>query len=1377
MRKIDNYLIGYSKGLLLMSKIKSTPADKMPFQKSILFLFCCSLMLLPLPARAKDWPTYRHDIARTAATREKISPPLFLNWKFQPAHTPKPAWPMPGEELPRMHTDSACHVAIVRGSVYFASSVTNKVYSIDADTGKIAWTFFAQGPVRFTPTVSDNRLYFGSDDGYVYCLNAKNGELLWKYRAGPSEEKVIGNSRLISLWPVRTSVLVDNNIAYFAAGVFPYEGIYVCALNATNGLVIWKNDTVGDRAHELDFGGISPHGYLVASEDVLYVPSGRAMPAAFDRKTGQFIAFLSVGGKRGGTWALLDKENLIAGVDYSGTPHKVAYDTKTQERKAAAFAWFPGIDIVPTSDVSYVLTLDGIYAVNRNAYAQADSQNAPIAEKQKKLRDRLSQLRRRSRNADELTKKQINEEIEQITAQLTELDAEHKKLRDTTFRWHYSAEGLASLLLANDTLIAGGENDIVVIDTQTGRQLWQADTDGNVVALAAANGKLVAGTDKGEILCFTEKNTPHPTEIKTQLIQNPYADSPYAELYRTAAKNILNRIETDKGYCLVLDCGQGQLAYELAKRTNFKIVGIETDKINLAVARQKLEAAHLLGDRVVIEPWDISDLPKYFANLIISDGMLLTGETTASDEQINRLLRPYGGVALLGKKKSSGNEISWTKTIRGSLEGAGAWTHQYADPQNTACSDDKLVRDRLGVLWFGQPGSESMVERHARAASPVSMNGRLFVQGEELIMAYDAYNGTFLWQTEIPGAVRVRVDVDSGNLALSQDALYVAAYDKCSRLDPATGNIMQSYELPLAENNENLRWGYIACVDNILLTVAANPLRQEYAATYKEEYRSNDLLETVKKEYKRRGTDWRYVASFPSWGSQRSPKDTITDRIMAGDYLCALDTRTGQKLWQYNGKDIANISVTIDDGIVFFVDSRVTDDQRTAALNERNRLAGEKIYIPPENILAQLDGAMADVRLAVAVDLKAGAVLWKKPIDLSGCGGDKMGSAAKDGVLLFFGHFSNHDTGFFKNNELTWRRITALNADTGDIIWSKPLNYLRRPLIIGDKIIIEPRACDLRTGQIFTRKDPITGLDTPWEFLRPGHCCAITSASAEMMFYRSYNAAMYDFANDKGVSLFGAIRPGCWLNMIPANGLMLMPEASAGCTCSFPLRSSLAMIAKPEKEASNWTVFVNHGDMTPVKHFAINFGAPGDMRADDGTLWFAYPRPKAYSRIGYGNYGVKFDLKEEIIDQMGPYCSDYRAANIKNSDKTWLFTSGYKGLLSLTMPLLNADQEQKKTPYTIRLGFKALPEDRPGSRVFDVLLNDKLALEQFDIIQTAQNNDAIVVKEFTNVPVTDNLKVSFVPKKQNCTADQAPIISFIEVIRETPETDKIASNL
>ena len=95
------------------------------------------------------------------------------------------------------------------------------------------------------------------------------------------------------------------------AGIGVDEGIYFYALDSENGKILWKNDTVGDKAHELQFGGISPHGYVLASTDHLYVPSGRSMPAVFDKKNGNFLYTLSPGSKAGGTWGLINNNNLV----------------------------------------------------------------------------------------------------------------------------------------------------------------------------------------------------------------------------------------------------------------------------------------------------------------------------------------------------------------------------------------------------------------------------------------------------------------------------------------------------------------------------------------------------------------------------------------------------------------------------------------------------------------------------------------------------------------------------------------------------------------------------------------------------------------------------------------------------------------------------------------------------------------------------------------------------------------------------------------------------------------------------------------------------------------------------------------------------------
>ncbi|MDD4786965.1 MAG: PQQ-binding-like beta-propeller repeat protein, partial [Pirellulales bacterium] len=133
-------------------------------------------------ARAGDWPTYRHDIARSGVTSEEVRPPLRECWVFQPAHAPEPAWGRPSPrpvggwygatELPRAHFDDAFHVAVAGGTVYFGSSADGKVYALDAATGKERWSARTGGPVRLAPAVWRDKVYVGSDDGCVYCLRA-----------------------------------------------------------------------------------------------------------------------------------------------------------------------------------------------------------------------------------------------------------------------------------------------------------------------------------------------------------------------------------------------------------------------------------------------------------------------------------------------------------------------------------------------------------------------------------------------------------------------------------------------------------------------------------------------------------------------------------------------------------------------------------------------------------------------------------------------------------------------------------------------------------------------------------------------------------------------------------------------------------------------------------------------------------------------------------------------------------------------------------------------------------------------------------------------------------------------------------------------------
>ena len=46
------------------------------------------------------------------------------------------------------------------------------------------WSYTTSGGVQSSPAVSDGRVYVGSEDSKVYCLNASTGSLIWSYTTG-----------------------------------------------------------------------------------------------------------------------------------------------------------------------------------------------------------------------------------------------------------------------------------------------------------------------------------------------------------------------------------------------------------------------------------------------------------------------------------------------------------------------------------------------------------------------------------------------------------------------------------------------------------------------------------------------------------------------------------------------------------------------------------------------------------------------------------------------------------------------------------------------------------------------------------------------------------------------------------------------------------------------------------------------------------------------------------------------------------------------------------------------------------------------------------------------------------------------------------------
>ena len=259
---------------------------------------------------AEDWPTWRHDAGRTNVSAEKIPDPLRLQWKRQLPPV-KPAF-----RKSRLQFDQGYEPVVLGDTMYMALPHIDAVVAYAVETGKEKWRFYTAGPVRLAPVAWRDRLYFGSDDGHLYCLNASDGELQWKFRAVPSARKILGNGRLISVWPVRGGPVLADETVYFAAGVWPLEGVFVYALDARSGQVEWVNDRCGTlygkqpHAGAEALGGLTPQGYLLVNGDQVLVPCGAARPATFDRHTGELLDFTlpSEGTVPGGWFMRMDPE-------------------------------------------------------------------------------------------------------------------------------------------------------------------------------------------------------------------------------------------------------------------------------------------------------------------------------------------------------------------------------------------------------------------------------------------------------------------------------------------------------------------------------------------------------------------------------------------------------------------------------------------------------------------------------------------------------------------------------------------------------------------------------------------------------------------------------------------------------------------------------------------------------------------------------------------------------------------------------------------------------------------------------------------------------------------------------------------------------------
>ncbi len=1090
--------------------------------------------LLTATVWAGDWPQFRYDAGRTAASPHALPDRLELRW-MRTLPAPRPAYP---NEI-RLAFDASYEPVVLGATMFLPSMVTDSVTALDTATGEERWRFFAEGPVRFAPVAWEDKVYFVSDDGHLYCVDAENGALLWRFRGLPEdrqERRVLGDGRLVSLWPARGGPVLSDGVIYFAAGLFPTEGVFVHAVDAESGEAVWSN-TDSDRIPESNWdhgigfdSGLTPQGYLAIVGDKLVVPQGAQLAAFLDLKTGELQEYTMGWGGRiahpKGTWFVAGIGNYLV---HGGDLYDITRPYEERVSNPNYGRWLhPGgltrLEVDPANQRPLyefrqpVLTREAMYESGPDGIRARDLTSYTL---RKRDEAELPPYRR-----DDVHPDTFVAEFEQLWQW-----SSHPGVRVTREpvdahwgRWDTPSH-LKVHLKAGGRLYVGAPGAVQALDVADGEPevVWHAAVEGEPRRMLAAHGKLFVVTDQGNIHAFVsaadiEELREDRPNLAVDIENPPYLAPPAARIpdrdaWTEKAAGILAATGVRQGYALVLGLDQGRLVEELVRQSDLHVIAVDEDSNKVDTLRRRLLEAGLYGSRAAVLTGDPVDypFPPYLANLIVSEdaGVLREAHKDAWPRAVFHALRPYGGVACLPDEPAARDTVEQVfqgeafpnaqvreagghvlVSREGALPGAADWSHEQANAAGTGASKDRRVGSDLAVLWFdgrhrwhkfwfdsaGQAAYRSPETHYYPGHVLVRVaGGRRILLEEGLLHASDVYTGRTLWETEVPIGVKPLAEARARNAIRRQRQ---RRWSPPAGLSPATELVALEDAIYVSEGT--------ACL--------------VFDAATGEPAGRIDLPGDLKEP----------------WANLR-----ITGRYLVGTsgrHLLCVDRHTGDVLWNMEMAR-AGLSVAVGGGKVFCAETA-------------NLRRGED---------ETRDGTTR------ALDVATGRVVWER------AGGAALRYSPAHDILVT-------PVGFHR-------------ASDGSLLKSPAGPEQRRWIVVGRERPEPGLPGWVTSGMLLTGSDQSLftyGLpsgeplaEEPLQWVRRG--CTDTRASERLLTtrYRS-NSAWIDLATGE-ITPFLAVRPGCTLNnnLYPANGVLNMPNLTGGCTCNF-LPVSMALVPVPE---------------------------------------------------------------------------------------------------------------------------------------------------------------------------------------------------------------------
>ncbi len=949
-----------------------------------------------------DWPTWRHDVTRSGVSPSELPGTLYLRWS---RGLPRPVMAWPNE--PRLQFDGANEPIVMGKTLFLGSSYDGSLRAFATESGELRWTFYTEGPIRCAPVAWKERVYVGSDDGYLYCLTAATGEMLWRVRGAPDDRpdyRQLGNARLVSYWPVRGGAVLHDGTIYFGAGIWPSMGVFINAVDAETGHIQWSNHEanyikqVRLDHNDMQEAGLSPQGYFLFVDGKLHVPNGRSMPAGFDPETGKLLQYVQ--GYRRGDSRVTASGNLLfvgdGGIVDADDGREVG-ERWVSAGKDAPAAWStPKLDLfegpmfgykfVPGCNFRSVFDRGVAYGVDKGFLVAHDLNKATTSLYEKKKG--------------------------KFTYHPTKWTAPELWRR----YWIAQKPGatVGNMVKAGSRLYVAIAQQIVVVDVAAKPRIaGKLELNGSAASLIAADGKLFVSMTDGRMLCFGK----NPSSINGYPLPNRPLKHQDDSLSRQV-RQILQQSTVTEGYVVVLGVPDKRVITELLAQSKLHVIAVDQDRSKVNAFRQQLVDARLYGTRAEVFVGDplTFRFPSYLASLLIAPREL--EESLFLPDVLARCfetLRPYGGLLWiqghgigLGKLKETaasaklvsaditGEDDAILVRRVGALPGSVDWTHEGSSAARTYYSGDDLVRAPLGVLWYGDGPDYGFYKKkdYGRGVKPQVAGGRVFSFDDirQLIGAVDAYTGRLLW-TFNTGTDHVR-------LVSRTDGVYVARKRQCDLLDPTTGAIRKTYPCHVRKE-AGKRWEVvdIRVADQVILVAL--------------------------------GYD------VPDGHSHQAVSSGLWDC----EALVALDRETGKQLWvRYPARRYNIHAIAMGHGMVF-----VTDSIAPLEASELSRRGELPKTVPSISYALDAETGVEKWTYQAEYDCRTIARSWQ-----SIRANDDWISYSQEKGLVLLGKLA---------------QVTAIDAESGITRWSNRAGS--QPIVLRDDSFINQGGgrYDLETGK------------------------------------------------------------------------------------------------------------------------------------------------------------------------------------------------------------------------------------------------------------------------------------------------------------------------